>query len=323
MKKYLLLLTVALIQACSSGDGGSITTLNGQFIDSPVQGVSYSAGGVSGITAADGGFTYVSGDTLSLSIGDINLGNGAARHIFTPLILAGTADPSSATVVNIASFLLTLDDDGNSDNGILISEAVRAAATGMTVNFAQSTTDFAADGNVQTVVASLTALTTAGARSLVDAATAEAHLRSTLNDILTAATGTYTGTSVNTISNCTDPDFNRTNVSTGSLTITSVTLNSSGASFTGNGSFSLTVEGFVIREDFLISGTSNTMDFTGALNGFIESSAFVDGVLQNSGSSSFTGLQDGSSLTIVTPEGTIDLGFVVCDFSGSTLDLSK
>lgn len=326
MKKYFILFALILIQGCSSGggDGGDITSLTGQFLDSPVEGVSYVAGGLSGTTAADGSFCYGSGNSLFLSVGDVDLGDGIARSTFTPLTLVGTTNPSNATVVNIASFLQTLDDDGNPNNGILISEAVRTAAIGKTINFAQSTTDFANDGNVQTVVAELTALTTAGARSLVSAAAAEAHLRSTLNDILNAALGTYSGTSVNTVFNCTDPSFNRTNRSTGSITITSVSLNSNGATFAGNGSFSLTVDGITVREDFTINANSSTMDFAGTLNGIIVAEAYLDGVYQGSESSSYTGLLDGDSLTIVTPERlNQDFGFVVCDLSGSTLDLTK
>ncbi len=201
---------------------------------------------------------------------------------------------------------------------------MRTAAIGKTIDFAQSTTAFANDGNVQTVVAELTALTAAGARSLVSAAAAEAHLRSTLNDILNAGLGTYTGTSVNRVFNCTDPSFNRTNRSTGSITITSVTLNANGATFTGNGSFSLTESGITFREDFSIIGNGNTVDFSGALNGIIDASAYADGVFQGSDSSSYTGILDGNSLTIITPARlNVDFGFVVCDLSGSTLALSK
>jgi hypothetical protein len=328
VKKYFILFALILIQGCGgggdSGGDGSVSSLTGQFVDSPVEGVSYVAGGFSGTTAADGSFTYGSGNNLLLSIGDISLGDGIARNTFTPLTLVGTTNPSDANVVNIASFLLTLDDDGDPNNGILITEAVRTAAIGKTINFAQSTTDFTNDGNVQTVVAELTALTTAGARSLVSAAYAEAHLRSTLNDILEAALGTYTGTGFNTISNCDDPSLNRTNLSTGSLTIDTVSLNLNGATFTGQGSFSLTVEGVTLREDFTIFANSSTMDFAGTLNGTINSTAYVDGEYYTSASSSYTGLLDGNSLTIVTPE-QLDVLTVlgVCDFSGTTLDLAK
>ena len=131
-------LSIALLFACSSGDdgGSSVSSLTGQFVDSPVEGVSYVAGGFSGTTAADGSFSYGSGNSLILSIGDINLGDGIARNIFTPLTLVGTTNPSDTAVVNIASFLLTLDDNGDPNNGILITEAVRAAAIGKTINFA-------------------------------------------------------------------------------------------------------------------------------------------------------------------------------------------
>ena len=324
--KFLLFTSFAVwLTACGGGGGDDKDViLSGKFVDSPVQGANYAAGKKSGTTAADGGFRFESGNSLFLSIGDIQLGNGTARRIFTPLTLVNTANPSDATVVNIASFLQTLDDDGDPNNGILITQAVRTAAIGKTIDFAQSTTDFANDGNVQTVVAELTALTTAGARSLVSAAAAEAHLRSTLNDILNAGLGTYTGRSVNRVFNCDDSRYNRTNRSTGSITITSVSLTANGATFEGNGSFSLTEQGITFREDFSIIGNSNTIDFSGALNGIIEASAYADGVFQGSDSSSYTGLLDGDSLTIVTPaRPDVDFGFVVCDLSGSTLTLSK
>ncbi|MBT8437226.1 MAG: hypothetical protein KJP11_07635 [Gammaproteobacteria bacterium] len=326
--KFLVFTSFAVwLTACGGsgggGGGGSDVVLTGQFVDSPVEGVSYFSGGLSGITAA-GRFSYRSGEDLYLSIGDIDLGNGLARNIFTPLTLVGATSPGAPKVINIARFLQTLDDDGDPSNGILITEAVRTAAVGMTIDFDLGTTIFPNDGNVQTVVADLTALTTAGARSLVSAAAAEAHLRSTLNDILSSGSGTYTGSSVNTVFNCTDSRYNRTNYSTGTITITSVDLEFFGATFTGNGSFSQTVQGIIFREDFSISGNSNTINFTGALDGTIDATAFADGVFQGSESSSYTGMLDGNSLTIRTPARfNQNFGFTICDLSGSTLTLSK
>lgn len=317
----------AWIAACGGSSGGSggsdkDVILTGQFIDSPVSGVSYVAGKLSGITNA-GRYRYRSGNTLLLSIGDIVLGGSIARRIFTPLTLVSATNPSDDAVVNIASLLQTLDDDGDPSNGILITEAVRTAAGGKTIDFAQSTADFANDGNVQTVVAELTALTTAGARSLVGAADAESHLRSTLEDLLLAGMGTYNGKSVNKVFNCTDPDFNRTNRSTGSITINSVVLTTNGATFSGFGSFSLTEQGVTVREDFSFSGAS-TMDYSGNLSGSIVARAYVNGVFQGSDTSAYTGLLDGSSLTIVTPDRfNQNFGFVTCDVSGSRLTLSK
>ena len=80
----------------------------------------------------------------------------------------------------------------------------------------------------------------------------------------------------------------------------------------------------MVREDFSISGNSNTIDFSGSLNGTISASAFLNSVFQGSESSSYTGILDGDSLTIETPARlSQNFGFTVCDLSGSSLALSK
>lgn len=153
----------------------------GNFIDSAVHGMAYAYGDVTSMTDEQGAFEYSGEVPVDFSVGDILLGSAAGDAIVTPVeLVPGADDETHATVTNIARFLQTLDDDGDPENGIVITDAVHAMAEGESVNFQQSAADFADDGNVQTVVASLTGVTEAGARSLLSAADARAHLRATL-----------------------------------------------------------------------------------------------------------------------------------------------
>lgn len=146
LNRFLGCCAVALLLAgCNSGGGGgdgggddSITladppvdnpgTLTGQFIDAPVAGAEYHTATLSGVTAADGSFEYAIGETITLSIGPVQLGHAAAGRYVTPLDLlqdsAGMADPR---VLAMASFLQTADADRNLGNGIEVTTALAQA----------------------------------------------------------------------------------------------------------------------------------------------------------------------------------------------------
>lgn len=79
----------------SSTDGGndgpapidpptSSQELTGQFVDSPVQGLTYVTSSGSGITNANGEFTYTDGDEISILIGNTLVGQSIAATILTP-----------------------------------------------------------------------------------------------------------------------------------------------------------------------------------------------------------------------------------------------
>jgi hypothetical protein len=188
----------ALAGGCGGGGGGGGGgTPQGTFSDSPVAGLGYVTGSQSGETGADGGFRYdQEGDRITFSIGDIEIGNGDVAGFMTPVNLVLDEDPDASErhewVVNIARFLQTLDNDADPANGIRITSAVRAAAAGLVVEFAQPGVAFENDVAVQAAVASLTAATTAGPRGLVPADEAREHLRQTLVAKLFA--GRYRGT---------------------------------------------------------------------------------------------------------------------------------
>lgn len=110
------------LTACGGGDGGGGGTpppSTGVFIDSPVQGLSYSSApsGLSGLTGPNGEFLYRAGDRVTFSIGGYVLVGMDASPVLgqpqvTPFIFLGnTSVPSVTDVgpVNLARLLLALD----------------------------------------------------------------------------------------------------------------------------------------------------------------------------------------------------------------------
>jgi len=188
-KTNLLLIVIlggfALIFVGCGGGSGGAATIQGTFVDSPVEGLQYETPTQSGITDAEGGFECQGGETITFSIGDIVLGSGSCNQIMTPIDLVGEAfNETHETVKNIARLLLSLDDDGDWDNGISITEEIRNECEGRSIDFAQSRGEFGNDPDVQNLFDVLNALgvfTDGGVRTLCSAVQAQSHLRDTLN----------------------------------------------------------------------------------------------------------------------------------------------
>ena len=129
MRKVLLTLTVLLVAACGGGGGGgSITPSTGVFLDSPVNGINYRTASGSGKTNASGEFPFLAGETVTFSVGNIDLPSAAANSTITPLDLANSTDVNHQVVSNILVLLQSLDTDGIPSNGIQISSAAHTAA---------------------------------------------------------------------------------------------------------------------------------------------------------------------------------------------------
>ncbi|MEP0356788.1 hypothetical protein [Paraglaciecola sp.] len=172
---------VACGGSSNKDSSNSVATAEGIFIDSPVEGLSYVSGDIEGTTDANGVFTYEVGEEITFSIGDIVIGSATGAATITPLSLVGGAlDETDPTVVNIATFLQTLDDDGDPENGITITEMQLTEATALTINFELSTFDFEYDAAVQTAVSLLTSVSNAGPRALISAEDALTHLQVSL-----------------------------------------------------------------------------------------------------------------------------------------------
>ena len=236
---FVVLMVALWLTGCGDDGGTDPGPLPGQFFDSAVEGLGYVSGGQSGVTYGEGWFEYEPGKGIEFSVGDIFIGSGPGDAVMTPVSLVGGAvDESHPTVINIARFLLTLDDDGDPANGITITKAARDSAEGMSLDFTMTTEEFGSDPEVLAVVQRLTRLTTAGRRSLVSSEEARQHLRATLMGILCGTyEGTYSGGDTGTWSIYVDPEGQIAGAGTsydiGFFTITGTALSSGEANFIG------------------------------------------------------------------------------------------
>ena len=174
-------LWLPLFAACGGGGGGSPPPTNttpppvvemGVFIDSPVQGLTYQSGtAAAGTTDANGMFDYTVGETLSFSVGGVQLGTLPDGK---PLI---TPNDFGAATENIARFLQTLDADGEHINGIDLTAAATALA-----NTALDASTFTSDATTFETAIQPALDTALGAGAvLIDAQTALANLAAALD----------------------------------------------------------------------------------------------------------------------------------------------
>ena len=187
----LFIFTLAL-NACGGGTAATGAS-RGQFIDAAVEGIVYTSGSRTGITDTNGNFIYETGKSVTFSIGGIVLGTISGSAIITPVqLIPNAVNQTDPAVTNIVQFLLTIDADQDETNGIQITNAIRAAAANLSLDFTLA--GFDADGNVSNVIG---ILTTAGLgnRTLVSNAFAQSHLSDSLFAIMAGIyTGSFSGT---------------------------------------------------------------------------------------------------------------------------------
>lgn len=114
--------TLLALSGCGGGDSATSDVSTAYFVDSNVAGVNYVCGTQSGITGANGSFSYQNGQSCTFSIGATSFTVSADRlspgKSITPFdIFAGDDEK----VVNLARMLQTLDSDKNATNGIDIN----------------------------------------------------------------------------------------------------------------------------------------------------------------------------------------------------------
>lgn len=174
--------------------------LTGTFHDAPVDGLLYRTITRLDMTAGGGHFQYRQGETIEFSINGLSLGSGIARPDMTPLdLVPGAGGVSDDTVTNIARFLLTMDVNGDSTDGVTIPAPLHDIPLGSIIDFSQNPAAFGTDAGLATLLADLNSgvygtVFSNPPHSLVSATNARAHLQSTIDSLFPAPAGvTVTG----------------------------------------------------------------------------------------------------------------------------------
>jgi hypothetical protein len=175
-------LTAWLLLALTACSSETPTLLTGVFIDSAVEGLHYQTATLSGTTNIRGEYNYLPGETVTFSIGGIVLGSTPAGPVVTPLLLVvGATSANNPQVINIVRLLLSLDSDGDPNNGITVTNEVATAVAELTVDF--TVADLSTDPGVISLLSSFPNFT------LATAAAAYTHFSQTLAVLSTSTWG--------------------------------------------------------------------------------------------------------------------------------------
>ncbi|GGA67978.1 hypothetical protein GCM10011369_07130 [Neiella marina] len=181
-RRIMSCLLPAVLVACGGGSGSSdsntnsvnSTPLTGVFVG-PVAGIHFQTLTQSGMTSDTGEFLYLDGESVTFAIGGIELPDTPAQPSITPLEIFDTVDTNHPEVTNLARLLISIDVDGDSENGINISQEAHDAAQNMDVDFS--------DEDFDIEVVELVANSGSPHSALVGADQAHAHLLETIHNV--------------------------------------------------------------------------------------------------------------------------------------------
>lgn len=130
VKTSLSLISLVLLSACGGNSSSNPTAENsptteeianktgvGYYVDGPVEGVEYDCGNQNGVTDNNGTFTFEEGENCTFTLGGITLREVNASELEDNMILFENN-------LETSQLLQTLDNDGDSDNGIQIAQNV-------------------------------------------------------------------------------------------------------------------------------------------------------------------------------------------------------
>jgi hypothetical protein len=127
----LSMITIGILTLTGCDSNNDEDTIQGNLIDSGVQGIHYeTSSNINGITGPNGSFDYKDGDTITFTLGKINLGTSlpATDGLITPKsLISGNNQPTENQQNQINLMLQTLqslDLDNNPDNGIQITQNI-------------------------------------------------------------------------------------------------------------------------------------------------------------------------------------------------------
>lgn len=256
--------SVALMVACGGGNGNPSTTANpltGFFIDSAVQGLTYTTATQSGTTLADGSFKYLAGESVTFKLYGQTISSPLGYAFLTPFDSSDfSLNPNYS--INIVRFLMALDADNNPNNGITLPDY----SQNINIDFNKSIADFESNSNTE-VVNALNSI--ASGRQLPAVRDAVTHINQSLASIdpdytLNLVGKTATSTLTNTY--CSNDlvlgwryAFSAQSVSlTGSDTFQ--TQNNDVCISPGEETFSIAYNGFEVPDDFEVFTSGDFLD---------------------------------------------------------------
>ncbi len=151
----------------------------GYLVDSAVSGLRYISGNHFGLTGADGKFGYMSGEPIQFYIG-----NNLIAQMDTPTELITPYDFSPGSTHKVISTLMllqSLDNDGNPENGIQITQALHTMAESVAIK-PPPVVRWPPDFLDNDTIVELTGATKAGSRNAVSAYEAYSHFAGTILD---------------------------------------------------------------------------------------------------------------------------------------------
>lgn len=136
------IITLVTLTACGGGGSGESspdTVQTGSIQALPVKGLFYETETLSGLTDAEGRFRFKAGENISFRLGQTQLGGAEAKTEISPAELSSFEPVTDESVLinllyspmvnsldmflNINTLLMSLDKDGNPDNGIDLGDA--------------------------------------------------------------------------------------------------------------------------------------------------------------------------------------------------------
>jgi hypothetical protein len=178
LKPSVVAASVALLVACGGDSGNPSTTINpltGFFIDSAVQGLTYTTATQSGTTLEDGSFKYLPGESVTFKLYGQTISSPLGYEFLTPFDSSDTTlNPNYS--INIVRFLMALDADGNPSNGISLPDY----SQNININFNKSIAEFESVDNSE-VVNALNSI--ASGRQLPSVLAAVTHINQSLSSI--------------------------------------------------------------------------------------------------------------------------------------------
>lgn len=123
----LLLPLGGCFDSSSSDSDDEPAARTGTFIDSAVAGLDYQGSETQAArTDEQGQFRYRPNESISFAVGELTLGSAVGAEVLTPLSITEGADSAEdQRVVNKLILLQSIDADGDLNNGIQISDAIR------------------------------------------------------------------------------------------------------------------------------------------------------------------------------------------------------